>query len=62
MNQINESISGQRQAALQDLDNAQAKFRGTLQDFRETAAATDKLADRLTTFVHAADGFAARSG
>lgn len=60
VSKMDEAISGQRRALLKELENANGGVRETLRDVRETAQTTDKLAERLTTLVHAADGLAGR--
>lgn len=60
VSRMDEAISGQRRALLAELENAKGGVRDTLRDVRETAQATDKLAERLTTLVHAADVLAGR--
>lgn len=58
--QVNEAVTSQRAAALQDLERAQSSMSGTMREFRETAASADKLAERLTHLVNAADVLTAR--
>jgi hypothetical protein len=62
--QINEAVTKQRQATIEDLkremEQAQGGVRGTLADFRETAGTASKLTEQMTNLVRLTDVLAGR--
>jgi len=62
--QINEAVTKQRQAAIEEieqkLDRTQGGVRNTLADFRETAGTASTLTEQMTTLVKLTDVLAAR--